>query len=310
MKQIAAPWGPDRWAEEWERMIKEEEIEMSNGELINADAQVPIILDETLVGIADQAEKRLDAINKIKRVALKVTNPYDWTNQQDRPYLQVSGAEKIARIFGISWQIDEPVMEQSEDGHFSYTYKGKFHLAGASIEAIGTRSSKDGFFNRGGKIPPAEVDKGDLKKAAYTNCIGNGITRLLGIRNMTWDDLQEFAGITKENVGKIEYRKAGRQQSDIKEEDDQVAVFIPSDIRKQTGKNQKTGKDWTKYIIKSSGGAEYVTFSESFAKLAKEGKDAGRAIEITFKSGKFGDDVSNVRFADDGPQEREPGEDE
>lgn len=280
---------------------------MANGELTNVDAQVPVILDETLVGIAEQAEKRLDAINKIKRVALKVTNPYDWTNQQDRPYLQVSGAEKIARIFGISWQIDEPVMEQAEDGHFSYTYKGKFHLAGASIEAIGIRSSKDGFFNRGGKVPPAEIDKGDLKKAAYTNCIGNGITRLLGIRNMTWEDLKEFAGITKDNVGKIEYKKGGKQQSEIKEEGDQIATFVPADIRKQTGKNQKTGKDWTKYIIKSPADTEYVTFSETFAKTAKEAKDAGRKIEVTFKAGQYGNDVSGVRFADEGPEGREPG---
>ncbi len=161
------------------------------------------ILDETLISIAEQAEKRIDAMNKIKRVAIKLTNKHDWTDQGGKPYLQVSGAEKIARMFGISWRISEPIEDKSEDGHFSFTYKGYFSLAGATIEAIGTRSSKDGFFKKysysnGDKteLPASEIDRGDVKKSAYTNLIGNGITRLLGIRNMTYDDLQEFAGIT------------------------------------------------------------------------------------------------------------------
>lgn len=101
--------------------------------------------DETLLQLADQAEKRIDAITKIKRISLKSTNRHDWVDQGGKPYLQVSGAEKIARMFGISWRISEPIKETIEGGHFSFTYKGYFSLAGATIEAIGTRSSKDGF---------------------------------------------------------------------------------------------------------------------------------------------------------------------
>jgi hypothetical protein len=50
----------------------------------------------------------------------------------------------------------------------------------------------------------------DVKMAALTNLLGNGITRLLGIRNLTWDDLEKYAGIKQEDVkGKIEYKKKG-----------------------------------------------------------------------------------------------------
>ena len=186
---------------------------------------VPAIADDNLVAIAEKAEKRIDAINKIKRVALKVTNHNDWIDQNGRPYLQTSGAEKVARLFGISWRIDEPEFVQEEDGHFSYTYKGYFSLQGVTIEAIGTRSSKDGFFKKydysqkdeNGKpmkveLPPSEIDKGDVKKAAYTNCIGNGITRLLGIRNLTYDDLKE-AGIDVSKITQVEYKTKGRQKT-------------------------------------------------------------------------------------------------
>ncbi len=178
---------------------------------------LPVLYNDQLVEIAEKAERRIGAIVKIKKISLKVTNAHDWTNQQDKPYLQVSGAEKVARLFGISWRIDDPLMVLEDDGHFSFTYKGYFSMGEAEIEAIGTRSSKDGFFKRYSyegdgndkkriELPPSEIDKGDVKKAAFTNCIGNGVTRLLGIRNLTWEDLQE-AGIKKEDVSKIDYDK-------------------------------------------------------------------------------------------------------
>lgn len=283
---------------------------MSN-EIIEAQAvtnDLPAIADDQIIALAERAEKRIDAVNKLKKLALKVTSRYDWTDQQGRPYMQVSGAEKVARLFGVSWQLDEPVFEMEDSGNFSYTYKGTFSISGTTIEAIGTRSSKDGFFNRGGKLPLAEIDKGDLKKAAFTNCIGSGITRLLGIRNLTWEDLAEV-GITPDNVQKIDYKKNGKtQDKHIASEGSQVSTFIPKDIRKQTGTNKKTNKPWTKFIVKSPADTDYGTFSETFAGLAKEAKEAGRQIAVTFKQTEWGNDIENLVFADDGPQEREAGQ--
>lgn len=167
----------------------------------NNGIEISAIANDMLVSVAEKAEKRVEAVNKIKRLALKVTNSQDWVDQNGKPYLQASGAEKIARLFGISWRIDEPTCEEEADGHFTYTYKGYFTLGGVTIEAIGSRSSKDGFFkkyqyvdNKRIELPISAIDKGDVKKAAFTNCIGNGITRLLGIRNLAWEDLEE-AGI-------------------------------------------------------------------------------------------------------------------
>lgn len=169
--------------------------------------------NDNILAMADQAEKRIEAINKIKQVALRVTNAHDWTDQGGKPYMQVSGAEKVARLFGISWRIDEPQLIIEESGHFEFTYKGYFSMGSVEIEAIGVRSSKDPFFTgkKDDPKPPSEIDRGDVKKAAYTNCIGNGITRLLGIRNLTWEDLTS-AGISKDHVSKIEYGKSEMSQ--------------------------------------------------------------------------------------------------
>jgi hypothetical protein len=268
------------------------------------------ITDDTLISLAEQAEKRIDAMNKIKRVAIKLTNRHDWTDQGGKPYLQVSGAEKIARMFGISWRISEPIKETIEGGHFSFTYKGYFSLAGATIEAIGTRSSKDGFFKKYGyengqkqELPASEIDAGDVKKSAYTNCIGNGITRLLGIRNLTYEDLREFAGLSQADLGRVDYKKKGKADAGIQEESVQKIVSQISDVRKQTGKT-KAGKDFTKYIIKN-GNAEYSTFSESNAKIAKEAKDSAMWAEIHYKQTRYGNDLTAICLVDPPPESEE-----
>lgn len=280
-------------------------------ELVANGTDVPAIGDSTLLALAEQAEKRVMALNKIKKAALLATNARDWTDQNGNPYLQVSGSEKVARVFGIAWKIDEPVFEQEESGHFSYTYKGYFTVAGATIEAIGTRSSKDPFFKRyAGKgddrkeLPPSEIDKGDLKKAAYTNCIGNGVTRLLGLRNLTWDDLAEFAKITKDSVSRVDYKKNGKQSTGIASEGAQTAIVDISDVRMAQFK-KKDGSQGEKYIIKN-GNATYGTFSKSFATVAKEAKEAGVKVEITYTENQWGKAIEAIKKCE--PESREAGQ--
>lgn len=176
------------------------------------DETMPVVLGaDNLVQMADMAEKRVQAIKRIKQAALSVTSKHDWVDQSGKPYLQVSGSEKIARLFGISWTIDEPQLTTEEDGHFSYTYKGAFTIGTTPpIDFIGSRGSKDGFFSKSHEtnIPPSEIDRNDVKKSAYTNLLGNGITRLLGLRNLTWEEVEVALGIKRENMSQVKYNKA------------------------------------------------------------------------------------------------------
>jgi hypothetical protein len=201
-------------------------------------------------------------------------------------------------------------MEIEESGHFSYTYKGYFTVAGATIEAIGTRSSKDPFFKRYAgrgddrhELPPSELDKGDLKKAAYTNLLGNGITRLLGLRNLTWEDIKEYAGITKDQVGRVDYKKNGKAQSGIASESAQTVTVDVSDVRMAAFK-KKDGSQGEKYIIKN-GNATYDTFSKSFATVAKEAKEAGLKVEITYTENQWGKNIESLKKIE--APERDPG---
>lgn len=171
---------------------------------------------DKLVAMAEASEKRVAAVMKIKTMALRVTNEHDWTDQGGKPYLQVSGSEKIARLFGISWRfLGDIIRRDEENGHFSFEVPMEFIISGASIEFRGSRSSKDPFFSKkhGAEIPPSEIDKSDVMKAAITNTIGNGITRILGIRNLTWEDLKT-AGLDSGKIGKVDYKKGGNGQTD------------------------------------------------------------------------------------------------
>ena len=178
---------------------------------VDEDGVIVATLDNSsIIEAAANAEKRIEAVNKIKNLALRVTNPSDWVDMGGKPYLQVSGSEKIGRLFGVSWTVECEGCEGLKDGHYQYTYKGKFWFKGVSIEAIGTRSSSDPFFckRKGTVLPAEEVDRANVKKGAYTNCIGNGITRLLGIRNATYEDLNR-AGVQIGTGRKVDYRQNG-----------------------------------------------------------------------------------------------------
>lgn len=174
---------------------------------------------DKLVEIAQQAEKRIDAVKKIKTMALRLTNYHDWTDQGGKPYLQVSGAEKIARLFGISWRFTTDKIQRldEEGGHFSYQVSMEFVMSGTFVEFQGSRSSKDPFFSKkhGNEIPPQEIDRTDVMKAAITNTIGNGITRLLGIRNLTWNDLKE-SGVDISKIGIVEYKNGSSKSEEKK----------------------------------------------------------------------------------------------
>lgn len=287
-------------------------------EIVDAQVEnsVALLADDSLVSIAEQVEKRVNAIQKIKLYALKLTNVHDWIDQGGRPYLYGSGTEKIARMFGISWRISEPEKENLGEGHYMFTYKGFFSLAGAEVEAIGTRSSKDPFFKKyqwvGGErveLPASEIDPGDVKKAALTNCIANGVGRLLGIRNLTYEELEQATGITKDRITRFAYKSSGGS-APIQAEGSSEVTGIVEKVEFKKGTN-KAGKAYTMYMV-TVDGEVYKTFSESFAKNAQKAREQGKTVNVSFTKSQYGNDLESLtvieKEAEGEATERLPGE--
>ncbi|MBN1422415.1 MAG: hypothetical protein JXP34_26805 [Planctomycetes bacterium] len=173
------------------------------------------------------AERQVELQKRVMTIALKATHDWDWVDQGGKPYLCVSGAEKIAPKFGVSITdvIEERFEREDELGKFYfYRYKGNAAAPhfGRLEGVIGTCSSRDQFFAyvtvwetdpaTGAKTkkkvlrPLSEIDEGNIMKAAYSNLVVNAVTRVLGIRNLTWEVVQQ-AGIDVSQVARVDYGK-------------------------------------------------------------------------------------------------------
>lgn len=181
--------------------------------------EVVVVSNQELTDNTDDiiaaAERRIANLQKVISLALKITNQNDWVDFQGKPYLGSSGSQKVARLFGVCWREmkTEKVISSDEKGQF-YFYKttALFYLKGKNdlVEATGTTSSKDPFFAKvGGELKPmSEIDETNILKSSVTNCISNGITSLLGLKNLTWEQIKG-GGITQNGTAKVNYASGG-----------------------------------------------------------------------------------------------------
>ena len=162
---------------------------------------------------SQKAISRLHSINQVidgaVKVSLQRTNPKDWVRMGERLYLQGSGALKLRAIFGIYFRNREVTKEVYQDGSYGFLVTG---IVGSklldslygevTLDIEGGRSSKDPFFTKGNREP----DPLDVRKAALTNFEVRAITALLGLGNMTEQDLTKN-GIDVSRIGRVDYQK-------------------------------------------------------------------------------------------------------
>lgn len=170
-----------------------------------------VITDDFIAKFEKQAELYQQ---KYLPICLRLTNENDWVSHaQGKFYLQSSGAEKICNPLGIVW--DRPVVtkheREDEKGKFyEYEIEGilQSRVLKRFIWTTGNCSSRDQFFNARGSF-----DEGDIRKAAYSNWVVNGVTRLAGIRNPTAEMLQK-AGLSAEKIQRIDYSGRKNPEAD------------------------------------------------------------------------------------------------
>lgn len=216
-------------------------------------------IDQNIDVIIGRADKQVEILRKVLGIALKRLNPSDWLDQSGKPYLGASGAEKLMPVFGISLKdtsCEKSYYEDDEGAYYVYTHKGTFYWAGGSIEAIGVCSSRDKFFAWDSKEkkynPLSRVEDPDIKKSSYSNMMMNGVTRLLGIRNLTWDELAQF-GIKKDSAQSVQYggkqttpdetklqNEVGQMCLEMAYNDKDKAAAILEELTQFQGKDGKT----------------------------------------------------------------------
>lgn len=239
---------------------------------INADLEN---LEQALA-TAERVEER---VRKIKAMALRQTNKMDWVDMGGKPYLQASGAEKIARLFGISWRIcaEYPKKEFITDekgSYYIYIFKGEFMMGGKAIEVVGTCGQKDKFLghSKGALKEASEIDEGAVIKKANTNMVARGITTILGIRNLTWEEITGATGAKKEESSGVSY-KGGSKGGGLKE-------IVGEIVKAELKEGEKNGKKWRRWTLSIDTGGKRLIVSTFDDKKYYEGA-AVKAVDIT-----------------------------
>ena len=167
---------------------------------------------EQVDALVANVQARVIATKRLKAAMLSMTSPVDWVaqrkeNGEEVPYLQGSGVLKLFNAFGVEVDVDPHAQViEYPGGDFEVVFSGRVRaqaLGDSWLFITGSRWSGDGFFTRGGKVQP---DPGDVRKAALTNWYQNALTAVLGLENLTWEELAD-ANIDQKKVTRIEYQK-------------------------------------------------------------------------------------------------------
>jgi hypothetical protein len=144
---------------------------------------------------------------------LKLTQPSDWVRMGERFFLQATGAEKIAIPLGIEWTDVDVHKHDIGGGHYEYEVSGVMtsKFLKRSIWVTGNCDSRDRFLT----AQPG-WDEGSIRKAAMSNFITNGVSRISGIRNPTPEMLGK-AGIQPKKVGSVDYSGSGKTPEESRE---------------------------------------------------------------------------------------------
>lgn len=193
----------------------------------------------------EAATQIITARRRILSLALKeLLKPQDIVDFGGKPYIQSTGCERFIMAFGLSvTDIEGPVKHEEQDSSGKYyiiTYTATFTMrqTGASIRVAGNRSSRDKFFAQV-SIPWAQyanksddytlvkqdgekaivlkqeiqVPESHIRTAAYSNMMENGVTRLLGLRGLTWAEFEALGFNRSQAGGKVEFKgKSGGSQ--------------------------------------------------------------------------------------------------
>jgi len=182
-----------------------------------ADAALPMttgLLNEQLITLV---ERQSELWRRLVRAVVATTGNSDWIEFDGKPYLTVGGAMAIVARAGISltakkieWQ------SEGDDLICRYYVEARLPIEGRPpIEEVGIASTRDPMLRsrrqdmiekEGLTVARANRLMADfVQKKAWANAIVRAVTGLLGIRNLTKDELQKM-GITPSQAS-VKFRK-------------------------------------------------------------------------------------------------------
>jgi len=213
------------------------ETQMTEAKQVQKDAVIEQASTPTPLELALDSQKAIARISAIAnvidgcaKVSIQRTNPRDWVKMGDSYYLQATGAQKIRPVWGIYYRDRQVTKESNPDGSYGYIVTGKVgskvldQLYGeVVVEIDGGRSAADAFFTKGNRTP----DPMDVRKAALANWEARAVTALLGLKNLSAEDLQRN-GLNVKIITGVEYQtgaEGGGQSNEFISQAQQKRLF-------------------------------------------------------------------------------------
>lgn len=97
------------------------------------------------------------------------------------------------------------------------------------------------------------------------------------------------------------------QKKNGDKEQNQTTSITVKEVIKQTKNKDGVAMKSPRFRINSDDGKEFITFSETFAKIALDIKGTPAILDIEYKVGQYGNDVVNLKVVEPPTEEREPG---
>ena len=190
-----------------ETQEEEEKAEIEEKELIEGEVKPEAIQPVTAPTIQPQSglvepvcsiEKAIEIFKKFEEAKRKILSENDimWIGDDGRPtakgqgtpYIKRSGWRKLARFFGLSWDVESVNKTKMENGGYMYRARVKvWHPSGASVTAEGAATSEDKFFTKGGR---KEADEADVLMKAETVAINRVISDILGCGEVSEEETE------------------------------------------------------------------------------------------------------------------------
>lgn len=199
---------------------KDQNVKKAGSDLVSTE--------KDLLKLSNKFTLKQKLVLMLKQQALGYLKPNDVLSQGGEPYIIDSGCQMIARGFDVSLtniKLLNQLTIKYPDGPDAiiFSYSGLSfipHLG--ETEVTGACSTRDKLLGTKGGEPKAlkDIDIPSVMKKAETNLRRRAVTKPLGLDNVTWKELKQFAGITKDMVVKVEYGgKSGIEKKELTDND-------------------------------------------------------------------------------------------
>lgn len=190
----------------------------------DANDYLPMVVDEAeeisplaqpdIISIAQNADLLEKAHKRVFQLVVSAAGKNGIDHLGENPYFNAGGCSRIAARVGISWDTPSERKEMEPDGHYTYIFDTTFYMMGRSCPATGSASSSQPWYaiKNQQPVPPAEINSGNVRKHAFTNLLNNGIKSLLGLKNLSWDEL-EAAGLSRDGGARVSYEREMKEDA-------------------------------------------------------------------------------------------------